>query len=245
MRHLNPPDAGGEPVCGPCFSASRPPLPMGCAVCGHPPYDHGCLHVDEHDYQAPSGAQIRARQHLIRAARLDEQGMPATAWVRPSMCVPVAAEETPVEEVLAVPVPRTAEPAPQAVPRSPVPVEPQAVPRSPVPVEPQAAPWPPVPVEPGWRPVEPREARAVRLARARVPAALQRARARAATARSRPPHPAPALDVGRPVSGGPPSRSAGRLRPGEPTAHHTASRSPDPPGSTRWRSPYEVAEVNA
>jgi hypothetical protein len=192
---------------------------MGCAVCGHPPYDHGCLHVDEHDYQAPSGAQIRARRHLISAARLDEQGMPATAWVRPSMCVPVAAEEMPVEEVSAVPVPRTAEPAPQAMSR------------------------PPVPAEPGWRPVEPREARAVRLARARVPAALQRARARAATVRSRPPH--PAADVGRPVPGGPPSRSAGRPRPGEPAAHHIASRPPDSPEPGGWRPPYESAGVSA
>ncbi|WP_449060665.1 hypothetical protein, partial [Planomonospora algeriensis] len=183
MRHLSPPDAEGEPVCGPCFSPSRPPLPMGCAVCGHPPYDHGCLRVDAHDYRAPSGAQIRARQHLIRAARLDEQGMPATAWVRPSVCAPVAAEETPVEEVpvkevpieevSAVPVPRTAEPAPQAAPLPSIPVEPQAVPWPPVHGEPvwhqiesQATFRPPVPAGPVLRPVESREARAVRLARA-------------------------------------------------------------------------------
>ncbi|MBG0820054.1 hypothetical protein HS048_04790 [Planomonospora sp. ID91781] len=243
MRHLNPPDAEGEPVDGPCFSTTRPPLPMGCAVCGHPPYDHGCLRVDVHDYQAPSGAQIRARQGLIRAARLDEQGMPATAWVRPSMCVPVAAEETPVEEAPAVPVPRTAEPAPQAAPRPPIAVEPQAAPRPLASVESQAVPRPPVPVEPVWRPVEPREARAVRLARARVPAALQRARARAATARSRPPH--PALDAGRPAPGGPPPRGAGRLRPGEPAAHHAASRLPDPSGPAGWRPPYGSAGVSA
>ncbi|GAT68995.1 hypothetical protein PS9374_04660 [Planomonospora sphaerica] len=218
MRHLNPPDAEGEPVGGSCFSTTRPPLPMGCAVCGHPPYDHGCLRVDAHDYQAPSGAQIRARQGLIRAARLDEQGMPATAWVRPSMCVPVAAEETPVEEASAVPVPRTAGPAPQATP------------------------LPPVSAGPVWRPVESREARAVRLARARVPAVLQRARARAATVRSRPLR--PASDVGRPIPGGPPSHGAGRLRPGELAAHHTASRPPDPPGPTGRRSPYEVAGVS-
>ncbi|GGK62105.1 hypothetical protein Ppa06_61060 [Planomonospora parontospora subsp. parontospora] len=237
MRHLNPPDAGEEPVCGPCFSASRPPLPMGCAVCGHPPYDHGCLHVDEHDYQAPSGAQIRARQDLIRAARLDEQGMPATAWVRPSMCVPVAAEEAPVEEVPAVPVPRTAEPAPQAAPRPPVHGEPVWHQ-----VESQTTFRPPVPAGPVWRPVEPREARAVRLARARVPAALQRARARAATVRSRPLR--PASDVGRPIPGGPLPRGAGRLRAGcgpvspPPTKRFPGYRTrPDPPGGGRRTRP--------
>jgi hypothetical protein len=175
-----PPVAWIESVCGPCFSAERPPLPMGCAVCGHPPYDHGCLHVETHDYRVPSTGQAAARWELIRAARLDELRMPARDWVRPAECLP----------------------APAAQPNE-------------------------------------RGMRALRLSLAREPLTLRRARA--AAARGRPPR--STAGIGHLVPGGPSPGEAARVRPGELAVHHTASRSPYSPGSTRWRpsTPVDTA----
>lgn len=101
-----------EPVYGPCFSSARPPLPMGCRLCGHPPYEHGCDHMGAHEYEAPTRRQIDARRDLIRLARLDELGMPARDWVRPTKCAPAAAgTEAVAQPRPMVPAPRAAEPS--------------------------------------------------------------------------------------------------------------------------------------
>ncbi|MEU0517884.1 hypothetical protein [Streptosporangium sp. NPDC006007] len=52
--------------CG-CF-ANAVPMPMGCALCGHAPYAHGCLdRPADHEYAQPSGAltemRLEARRH--------------------------------------------------------------------------------------------------------------------------------------------------------------------------------------
>ncbi|MEU0521592.1 hypothetical protein [Streptosporangium sp. NPDC006007] len=52
--------------CG-CF-ADTAPMPMGCAVCGHAPYAHGCPYrAADHEYAQPSGAlmetRLEARRH--------------------------------------------------------------------------------------------------------------------------------------------------------------------------------------
>src|SRR5437868_11756254 len=77
-------------VYGPCYSDARPPLPLGCGVCGHPPYSHGqgCGHpaVSDHSYEVPSHDQIEARFHLIRSAGLNDRRMPAINWMPPTTC---------------------------------------------------------------------------------------------------------------------------------------------------------------
>ncbi|WP_329086182.1 MULTISPECIES: hypothetical protein [unclassified Streptosporangium] len=50
----------GEVACG-CF-ADAPPLPMGCADCGHAPYAHGCPgQIADHEYVQPSGVLMAER----------------------------------------------------------------------------------------------------------------------------------------------------------------------------------------
>lgn len=52
--------------CG-CF-AEVPPLPMGCAVCGHAPYAHGCPdRPADHEYVQPSGELLEIRLRVRRA----------------------------------------------------------------------------------------------------------------------------------------------------------------------------------
>jgi hypothetical protein len=102
------------PVYGPCFSGRRPPLPMGCRVCGHPPQAHGCDHVEAHEYEVPSADQMVARLGGIRALGLDVVSMPASEWVRPHECAtePVSAEAFPAQPVALVPAPRRVEQRP-------------------------------------------------------------------------------------------------------------------------------------
>ncbi|WP_433373172.1 hypothetical protein [Streptosporangium sp. CA-115845] len=51
--------------CG-CFAES-PPLPMGCAVCGHAPYAHGCPgQAADHEYAQPSGELMAERLDVRR-----------------------------------------------------------------------------------------------------------------------------------------------------------------------------------
>ncbi|MBG0814327.1 hypothetical protein [Planomonospora sp. ID82291] len=215
---------------------------MGCAVCGHPPYDHGCLHAEAHAYRVPSAEQVAARWELIRAARLDELRMPARDWVRPAECLPALAPRPtgresvpagpfierryvttgqPAERTPAVPAPRTVEPVPgKALPAL-------------------GSSWPIVPAEmrrTADRPVEARETRTLRLSLAREPLVLRRARAVAARERL----PRSTTGIGHLVPGGPPPGAAVRSRPGELAVHHTASRSPYSPGSARRRTPTPV-----
>ncbi|GAA3419347.1 hypothetical protein GCM10018952_58410 [Streptosporangium vulgare] len=56
---------GGFDECD-CF-ADAPPLPMGCAVCGHAPYAHGCpSQTTDHEYAQPSGKLMAERLDVRR-----------------------------------------------------------------------------------------------------------------------------------------------------------------------------------
>ncbi|WP_084955451.1 hypothetical protein [Thermoactinospora rubra] len=97
-------DVDLEPSYGQCFSTERPPLPLGCAVCGHAPYEHGetgCGAVAPHKYRTPDAEQVAARWDLLSAAGIWGRRMPAVDWFPPVMCAPAfenAADEQPVEE---------------------------------------------------------------------------------------------------------------------------------------------------
>ncbi|MEV7008785.1 hypothetical protein [Streptosporangium sp. NPDC051022] len=65
--------------CG-CF-ADAAPMPMGCALCGHAPYAHGCPgRPPDHDYAQPDGALMNARLEARR--RYGPRGMPAVPDTR-------------------------------------------------------------------------------------------------------------------------------------------------------------------
>ncbi|MFI6814410.1 hypothetical protein ACIBG7_18510 [Nonomuraea sp. NPDC050328] len=112
MSHPRPADTQvttpcGRPSYGPCFTTSRPPLPYGCGICGHAPYEHGptgCGSVPAHEYVTPGPEQVAARWDLLRAAGIQGRHMPATEWLPPVECVPAAPAQpaepdlTPVEE---------------------------------------------------------------------------------------------------------------------------------------------------
>ncbi|MFJ2028013.1 hypothetical protein [Streptosporangium sp. NPDC087985] len=127
--------------CG-CF-ADRPPMPMGCAACGHPPYAHGCDQATPgHDYAQPSGAliaeRLRVRHRLGLGRVLPVYGPPAV--VAPDEVIPlVPAQRRPAPPAVTAPAP-----APAAVPL-PAPAPAPVVPPAPPPVPP-AAPALPVPV---------------------------------------------------------------------------------------------------
>ncbi|WP_189238069.1 hypothetical protein [Planomonospora parontospora] len=218
---------------------------MGCAVCGHPPYDHGCLHVEAHDYRVPSAGQAAARWELIRAARLDELRMPARDWVRPAECLPAPASQPTEQEPVPAgrPIERQRVPTGQPAVRTPaVPAPRTAEPVSGTNLPAVGSSWPMALAETcrtADRPVETRETRALRLSLAREPLALRRARAVAARERQ----PRPTAAIGHLIPGGPSPGTAGPVSPGELAVHHAAARSPYPPGSTRWRpsTPVERA----
>jgi hypothetical protein len=92
----------------PCFTAEVPPLPMGCAVCGHPPYAHGCSSVGAHDYEVPSAEQMAERLGRYVALGLHRRRMSEAEFRRDHPCAPVPvraadeldtgrAEETPLD----------------------------------------------------------------------------------------------------------------------------------------------------
>ncbi|SFK97306.1 hypothetical protein SAMN05216275_14421 [Streptosporangium canum] len=118
-----------ESRCG-CFSEA-PPMPMGCALCGHPPYAHGCAGtVPDHDYAQPSGTLISERLETRR--RLGSQQLPRftpPAVVAPGEVIPLVPAQRrpePPPAALAVPVPP---PPPLPLPkRAPHPVR-RAAPR--------------------------------------------------------------------------------------------------------------------
>ncbi|WP_326635889.1 hypothetical protein OG884_22640 [Streptosporangium sp. NBC_01755] len=83
--------------CG-CF-AERPPLPMGCAVCGHAPYAHGCPgQAADHEYAQPSGElmaerlDVRRRLGLGRTLPTFEPAHEVTAHLVPVVPAPRQAE---------------------------------------------------------------------------------------------------------------------------------------------------------
>jgi|GEM_PF-5344797 len=58
--------------CG-CF-AEVPPMPMGCATCGHAPYAHGCPdRPADHEYVQPSGDLMNIR---LRVRRTGDRSLP-------------------------------------------------------------------------------------------------------------------------------------------------------------------------
>ena len=127
--------------CG-CF-ADAPPLPMGCAVCGHAPYAHGCPDQSaDHEYVQPSAAlmdtRLRVRRTGDRSLPCFEQPalaaqvemIPLVPAQRPASQVPVetttpvagqrSAGWASVEAASPVIVPRRAERASATVPVSPL-----------------------------------------------------------------------------------------------------------------------------
>ncbi|WP_326829106.1 hypothetical protein OIE13_31480 [Streptosporangium sp. NBC_01810] len=84
-------------ACG-CF-ADAPPLPMGCAACGHAPYAHGCPGQSaDHEYAQPSGALMAERLEVRRQLGLG-QALPTFEPAREVTAQPTL-----------VPAPRQADP---------------------------------------------------------------------------------------------------------------------------------------
>ncbi|MEV0754021.1 hypothetical protein, partial [Streptosporangium sp. NPDC050280] len=78
--------------CG-CF-AEAPPLPMGCATCGHAPYAHGCPdRPADHEYVQPSGDLLEVR---LRVRRTGDRSLPCF-------------EPVPAASAAVIPVQRSAE----------------------------------------------------------------------------------------------------------------------------------------
>jgi len=167
--------AGG---CG-CF-ADAPPLPMGCAVCGHAPYAHYCPgQATDHEYAQPTGTLMAQRLEARR--RTGPQPFPRVEQ-------PIAV--APAEVIPLIPAQRRSEPPAPATPAAPTPL-PQRTPAPfPRPGRRPAATAPPRRDDnrrPAPRPVETAEDRAVRLALARDTLTRRRARTAATLATSSPP----------------------------------------------------------
>lgn|GEM_PF-6928415 len=227
--------------CG-CF-AEAPPMPMGCAVCGHAPYAHGCPgQAADHEYAQPSGELMAERFDVRRRSGLGRT-LPTFEPVHR-----VAAQFVPV-----VPAPRRAEPETTPAPTRPIGRTDTR----------HAA----MPSTRPYRPIEPREERAARLALARNPRTRRQALIAARTPehppphttdhRTRPPHPAePAPTVLPDITTSPredtttPAQRipSGPRKHAAPLVQHTLTvasgrgRSPDTPTS-RHPHPYrwEVA----
>ncbi|WP_440100238.1 hypothetical protein [Streptosporangium sp. H16] len=210
--------------CG-CF-AENLPLPMGCAVCGHAPYAHGCPgQAADHEYAQPSGEVMAARLETRRRIGLG-RGLPTFQ---------------PAHEVTARPVPVV--PAPRRAEREVVPAPRRAVGETAsVRTRPAGRTDARRPETPGTgrphRPVEPREERAARLALAQDPLTRRRALI-AARAPGHPPQNAarvsepPAHNAAR-ASGHPLRNARDRTRhprPGEPAGGRTLTVLPDIPGT--------------
>lgn len=82
-------------------TAARPPLPLGCRWCGHPPYAHqaSSLARDPHHlYEPPTTAQMRRRADVRRRLGLASR-FPVPA---PARCVrPTVAPMLPIEAAAA------------------------------------------------------------------------------------------------------------------------------------------------
>lgn len=97
--------------CG-CF-ADAVPMPMGCALCGHAPYAHGCPGgAADHDYVQPSGEVMNARLEGRRyggPVHLPRFEPPAD--VAPGEVIPLVPAQRRPEPAVAPEVPRQAPPA--------------------------------------------------------------------------------------------------------------------------------------
>lgn len=102
--------------CG-CF-ADVPPMPMGCAVCGHAPYAHGCPGQNTgHEYEQPSGALMGCRRRLGLGRVLPGFEPPAVV-VAPIEVVPlVPAQRRHDLPVVAPSAPAVPAPLPKRVPQ--------------------------------------------------------------------------------------------------------------------------------
>ncbi|WP_329427244.1 hypothetical protein OG339_43975 [Streptosporangium sp. NBC_01495] len=212
MNNPNAPvlDRTTESGCA-CF-AEAPPLPMGCADCGHAPYAHGCPgQVAGHEYAQPTGA--------LMAGRLDARRRLGLGRTLPTF---EPAREIPAQPIPLVPAPRQAEP--EATPRT----RPAGRTDTRRPATPAARPY---------RPVETRESRAVRLALARDPLAHRRARTVARIHEHGAPPPGTVLSNARPPLS---LLDHQTLRPG-PAVAPGRGRSPDAPPARRHEPRREVA----
>ncbi|WP_157594853.1 hypothetical protein [Streptosporangium amethystogenes] len=153
MHNLNAPvlERTTASGCG-CF-ADSPPLPMGCAACGHAPYAHGCPgQSSDHDYAQPSAVLMAERLEVRR--RLD------LGRTLPTF--------EPAREITAQPTPVPRQADPEAAPSRTRPAGRTDARR-------------PTPGGIPSRVTETRQDRAVRLALARDPLSLRRARLAAHT----------------------------------------------------------------
>src|SRR5689334_8907753 len=74
--------------CG-CFVDALP-LPMGCAVCGHAPYAHGCPgRAADHEYAQPSGTLMAARLEARRTGARHLPAFESPATVAPAETIPL------------------------------------------------------------------------------------------------------------------------------------------------------------
>ncbi len=74
------------------WHANRPPMPLGCRWCGHPPYAHEAAslpHRAHHHWEQPTTAQVHARMSVRRRLSLSSRP-PVTTPVRtiPGSTVP-------------------------------------------------------------------------------------------------------------------------------------------------------------
>ncbi|MER6825158.1 hypothetical protein ABT352_04145 [Streptosporangium sp. NPDC000563] len=192
-----------------CF-ADVPPLPMGCAECGHAPYAHGCPgRPSDHEYAQPTGALMAMRLEARRTG------------TRPFPLVERPVTTAPAEVIPLVPAPRHST-SPASIPDAPAAPAPPPM-RTPHPtprptVRPAAA--PPrrddarVARRPAPRPVESGQDRATRLALARDPLARRRARIAAR---------APEHSTPPPTMSQPPTRPPLTLLPAPPDHQHQTS----------------------
>lgn len=93
-------------------NADRPPLPLACRWCGHPPYAHHADSVPSrprHFYEPPTAAQMRARANVRRRLGLSRR-FPAPP---PARCVTPTRRLLPIEAEAE----RAVQAAREAVPR--------------------------------------------------------------------------------------------------------------------------------
>lgn len=231
-------------ACG-CF-ADAPPLPMGCAACGHAPYAHGCPGQSaDHEYAQPSGALMAERLEVRRQLGLG-QALPTFEPAREVTAQPTlvpAPRQADPEATVAHPAHRThRHPTPGDARRPPAPAGRDAGrPRGP----PGARPRPPLPATSPHR--GPRT-RARRPAPEREPGAERPAAAHPAAGSSRAPAPAPPAGARRrprpePLAGCFPAPTARPV----PAGGGGMSRAPEggTPTSRRGGSPASQASAAA
>ncbi|MFF5108708.1 hypothetical protein [Streptosporangium sp. NPDC000509] len=167
MNNLNAPVLDRTTTSGCACFADVPPLPMGCAVCGHAPYAHHCPgQAIDHEYAQPTGTLMAMRLEARR--RTGPQPFPMAEQ-------PVVV--APAEVIPLVPAQRRSEPP---APTAPTPL-PERTPPSPFP-RPALRPAAIAPARrddsrrPAPRPVETRTDRATRLALVRDTLAHRKAR---------------------------------------------------------------------